>query len=180
MPYICSKKIWNVLVKLRKTFCGSITKNCSKAHNEKKIWHKENNFPSFPSRFTLLCRHLKYCITSLNTYYTYKWSLFKRIYIMIGNSVTFFGLINKYFLTTFYFIEFLALLYIFKWSLFAKCIVLNKFYRESSNNSPAAYLPTKIFWVGAYSSGGGGGAYLNGGLINLEELRILNTLKKLS
>ena len=42
-----------------------------------------------------------------------------------------FGLINKYFLTIFYFIapanrgqEFLALFYIFKWSLFAKCIVL--------------------------------------------------------
>ena len=47
------------------------------------------------------------------------------------NSVTFFGLINKYFLTIFYFIahahrrqEFLALFYTFKWSLFAKCIVL--------------------------------------------------------
>ena len=39
-------------------------------------------------------------------------------------------------------------------------------YRKSSNNSPGAYLPTKKFWVGAYSSGG---AYLNGGLINLEE-----------
>ena len=33
-------------------------------------------------------------------------------------------------------------------------------YRKSSNNSSGAYLPTKIFWVGAYSSGG---------LINLEE-----------
>ena len=34
-------------------------------------------------------------------------------------------------------------------------------YRKSSNNSPGAYLPTNIFWVGAYS---------NEGLINLEEL----------
>ena len=132
----------NVLVKLRKTFCGSIAKNCSKAHNKKKSRTKKlkhfrklcNNFPVFP-RFTLLYRHLKYCITSLDTY-TYKWSLFKRIYIMIGNSVTFFGLINKYFLTTFYFIahaqrahEFLALFYIFKIIVCEMyCIVLNKFY----------------------------------------------------
>ena len=34
-----------------------------------------------------------------------------------------------------------------------------------SNNSPGAYLPTKLFWVGAYLNGGGGG-----GVINLEEL----------
>ena len=27
-------------------------------------------------------------------------------------------------------------------------------YRKSSNNSPWAYLPTNLFWVGAYSSGG--------------------------
>ena len=55
---------------------------------------------------------------------------------MIGNSVTFFGLINKYFLTTFYFIanaqrgqEFLALFYIFKIIVCEMyCIVLNKFY----------------------------------------------------
>ena len=79
-PQICliSKKIWNVLVKLRKTVCGNIAKNCSKALNEKKSGTKKlkyfiklyNNFPSFPSRFTLLCWHLKYCITSLNTYVT--------------------------------------------------------------------------------------------------------------
>ena len=71
-------------MKLRKTFCGSISKNCSKAHNGKKSRTKKlkhfrklcNNFPVFP-RFTLLCRHLKY-ITSLDTY-TYKWSLFNPI-----------------------------------------------------------------------------------------------------
>ena len=33
--------ISNVLVKLGKTFYGSIAKNCLKALNEKKIWHKE-------------------------------------------------------------------------------------------------------------------------------------------
>ena len=72
------QKFLNVLVKLRKTFCGNIAKNCSKALNEKKSATKKlkyfiklyNNFPRFPSRFTLLCHHLKYCITSLNTYYT--------------------------------------------------------------------------------------------------------------
>ena len=32
MPYICSKK-FDVLVKLGKTFCGIIAKNCSKALN---------------------------------------------------------------------------------------------------------------------------------------------------
>ena len=35
-------------------------------------------------------------------------------------------------------------------------------YRKSSNNSPGAYLPKNIFWVGAYLNGGG--------LIHLEEL----------
>ena len=42
MPYIMLQKILNVLVKLRKTFCGSIAKNCSKAHNEKKTSRKRN------------------------------------------------------------------------------------------------------------------------------------------
>ena len=37
MPYIMLQKIWNVLVKLRKTFCGSIAKNCSKAYSYKMI-----------------------------------------------------------------------------------------------------------------------------------------------
>ena len=37
MPYIYMlKTIWNVLMKLHKTFCGSIAKNCSKALIEKK------------------------------------------------------------------------------------------------------------------------------------------------
>ena len=43
---------------------------------------------------------------------------------------------------------------------------LHNEYRKSSNNSPGAYLPTKKFWVGGLFELG---AYLNGGLINLEE-----------
>ena len=37
MPYIMLQKNLNVLVKLRKTFCGNIAKNCSKAHDEKNL-----------------------------------------------------------------------------------------------------------------------------------------------
>ena len=57
MPiFFIGQKFCNFLVKLRKTFCGSIAKNCSKAHNEKNPRTKKlkyfrklyNNFPSFP------------------------------------------------------------------------------------------------------------------------------------
>ena len=52
-----------------------------------------------------------------------------------------------------FYIEFLILL-LFYATIYINLHFRNKVYRKSSNNSPGAYLPTKIFWVGAYSSRG--------------------------
>ena len=87
------QKIWNVLLKLRKTFCGSIAKNSSKALNEKKkkIWQKETKI--FPKTIIspVFLPASRYFVGILNILLCHwihiirKWSLFIEMYCIVLN-----------------------------------------------------------------------------------------------